>query len=250
MSTAPFDQPHAHSFNDSRRKFLDNLLPSLQKQCCLRTALDVGCGVGFFSSYLQHAGFQVSAFDGREENAIEAHKRNSDLNIEIRDIEDPDLSKLGTYDLVLCLGLLYHLENPFRALRNLAALTGKVLVLETRVAPFNSNVALLYQENHEVDQGLSYIAMIPSRGCLVKMLYKAGFSYVYGVKVLPDHEQFRGSAIRKPMRTIFLAARCELQTQDLRVIPEPTETNRYRWFRFGIGSALERLMALLRPVAN
>jgi SAM-dependent methyltransferase len=250
VSTAPFDQPHAQSFNVSRRKFLDNLLPSLQEQCSLRTALDVGCGVGFFSSYLQQAGFQVSAFDGREENAIEAHKRNSDLNIEIRDVEDPELSKLGTYDLVLCLGLLYHLENPFRALRNLAALTGKILVVETRVAPFNSNVALLYQENHAVDQGLRYIAMIPSRSCLVKMLYKSGFSHVYGVKVLPDHEQFRGSPIRKPMRTIFLAARCELQTQYLRVAPEPNETNRYRWFRFGIGRVLERLMSLLRSTAN
>jgi hypothetical protein len=46
------------------------------------------------------------------------------------------------------------LENPFRAVRNLSALTGKVLIIETRVAPYRSDVALLYQENHQQDQGL------------------------------------------------------------------------------------------------
>jgi SAM-dependent methyltransferase len=247
MSLAPFDQAYAKSFNESRRKFLDEFLPSLQENCDMQTALDVGCGFGFFSSYLRSAGFQVSAFDGREENALEARKRDLEVNFETRDVEDPDLpAQLGSHDLVLCFGLLYHLENPFRAIRNLAALTGKVLVVETRVAPFSSNLALLYEENHAVDQSLGYMAMVPSKNCLVKIMYNAGFPFVYEVKVLPDHEQFRGSAIRKPMREMFVAARCALRVPNLQVIREPLETNRYRWHRFGIGNALERLVPLLR----
>jgi SAM-dependent methyltransferase len=248
MSLAPFDQKHAKSFNESRRKFLDEFLPSLRERCDLKTALDVGCGFGFFSSYLRRAGFQVSAFDGREENALEARKRDPEVNFETHDVEDPALpAQLGSHDLVLCFGLLYHLENPFRALRNLAALAEKVLVVETRVAPFRSNLALLYEENYAVDQALGYMAMVPSTNCLVKMMYIAGFPFVYGVNVLPDHEQFRGSPIRKPMRKMFVAARCALQVPNLRAIREPLETNRYRWHRFGIGNALERLVPLFRP---
>jgi tRNA (mo5U34)-methyltransferase len=247
MSLAPFDREQARQFNQSRKIFLDGFLPLLQKDRELRTALDVGCGFGFFSSYLRDAGFEVSALDGRESNIVEAQKRNPGIRFEVQNVENLDLTKVGSYDLVLCFGLLYHLENPFRAVRNLAALTKEVLIVETRVAPYRSDVALLYQENHQQDQGLGYVAMIPSRGCLVKMLYSAGFSFVYRIKTLPDHEQFCASPIRKPMRTMFLAAKCEMQSPILEVVPEPTKTNRYKWYRFGIGNALEYFRPLFRP---
>jgi hypothetical protein len=41
-------------------------------------------------------------------------------------VEDLSLRDIGTVDLVLSVGLLYHLENPFRAIRNFHALTGKL----------------------------------------------------------------------------------------------------------------------------
>lgn len=250
MSLAPFDGEQARQFNQSRKLFLDGFLPLIQKDRELRTALDVGCGFGFFSSYLRDAGFEVNALDGRESNIVEARKRNPGIRFEVHDIENLDLSKVGSNDLVLCFGLLYHLENPFRAVRNLAALTGEVLLVETRVAPYRSDVALLYHENRQVDQGLGYVAMIPSTSCLAKMMYSAGFPFVYKIKVLPDHEQFRGSPIRRPMRTMFLAAKGEMRSPVLEVIPEPTMTNRYKWYRFGIGNALEHLRPLLRPASQ
>ncbi len=250
MSLAPFDGAQARKFNESRKLFLDRFLPLLQKNRELRTALDVGCGFGFFSSYLRRAGFEVSALDGRESNIVEARKRSPGIRFEVQDIEDVNFAKARSYDLVLCFGLLYHLENPFRAVRNLAALTGEVFVVETRVAPYHSDVALLYQENHQQDQGLSYVAMIPSRECLVKMMYSAGFPFVYRIKILPDHEQFRASPIRKSMRTMLLAAKREMQSPLLEVIPEPTNTNRYKWYRFGIGKALEHLRPLFKPTGQ
>ena len=42
-------------------------------------------------------------------------------------VEDPQVRELGASDLVLCPGLLYHLENPFQAIRNLHALTARIL---------------------------------------------------------------------------------------------------------------------------
>ena len=46
----------------------------------------------------------------------------------IANVEDSSIAHLGKFDLVLCFGLLYHLENPFAAMRKLYALTTKSLL--------------------------------------------------------------------------------------------------------------------------
>jgi tRNA (mo5U34)-methyltransferase len=49
----------------------------------------------------------------------------------IKDFETDDLADLGQFDVVLFLGVLYHLENPFAALRRLKNLCTEVAVIET-----------------------------------------------------------------------------------------------------------------------
>ena len=50
-----------------------------------------------------------------------------------RDIDIPDLSpaSVGIVDVVLFLGVLYHLKEPLAALERVASVTGGMLVLET-----------------------------------------------------------------------------------------------------------------------
>jgi hypothetical protein len=38
---------------------------------------------------------------------------------------------IGTFDLVFCAGVLYHLRNPFLAIEKMRSVTGKHLILET-----------------------------------------------------------------------------------------------------------------------
>jgi 2-polyprenyl-3-methyl-5-hydroxy-6-metoxy-1,4-benzoquinol methylase len=78
----------------------------------LANALDAGCGVGFFAQALEECGLYVRGFDGRLENVVEARRRFPRFPFGQADIEDPDIARLGTFDLVLCFGLVYHLENP------------------------------------------------------------------------------------------------------------------------------------------
>ena len=61
------------------------------------------------------------------------------IPFETRDIEDSSVAQLGPFDLVLCFGLLYHLESPLRAIRHLRKLTGKVLLLESMCIPSELN---------------------------------------------------------------------------------------------------------------
>lgn len=207
MRVSPFDTEVALSINEARKSFLDKWLPDFIKREGIATVLDVGCGFGFFSRYLKDMGLKVSAFDIRKENVAVAKYRNPDIDFKVYDIEDKSVCGLGVFDMVFCFGTLYHLENPFRAIRNLYCLTGKFLLAETQIAPYSYPGAALYEECNKEDQSLNYTVLIPSESCFVKMFYKAGFRGVYSSKNPVLHKEFRASFINKKARTIFLATR-------------------------------------------
>ncbi|MGO7770990.1 hypothetical protein ACC736_39985, partial [Rhizobium ruizarguesonis] len=77
---------------------------------------------------------------------------------------------------VFCFGLLYNLENPFAAIRNLHRITEQYLFIETQIALGEGNDLVLVSEGQNQTQGLKFNALIPSRRALVKMLYVAGFT--------------------------------------------------------------------------
>jgi SAM-dependent methyltransferase len=216
-----FDNPETVRISQARQSTIQGFLSNFKMKLGLGTALDVGCGVGHFSGFLRDSGFQVSALDGRQENIEEAQRRVENVSFYQADAEDPSLPTLGAFDFVLCVGLLYHLENPFRAIRNLFALTRKVLMVESRCIPDGSTMLYLMDEGKLEDQGLNYVAFYPSEGCLIKMFYRAGFPFVYSFRNLPDHEQFRQTADRKRSRTMLVASRVELESPALVLAREP-----------------------------
>src|ERR1700730_17542520 len=195
-----FDQHHYESLNESRRSVVSRLLVQLEKDIGLATAADVGCGLGYFSELLQSRGLRVSAVDGREQNVSEGRARYQGINFIVGDIENPAILEIGIFDLVLCFGLLYHLENPLRWIRNLCSLTEEVLLVESMCAPGKDPRMELLDEFEVEDQGLNYVAFYPTEACLVKMFYRAGFSFVYGFAALPDHEDFRETEKKKKAR--------------------------------------------------
>lgn len=62
----------------------------------------------------------------------------------VADFMTCDLAALGTWDVVLYLGVLYHMEEPLTALRRLRAVTGELAVVETEavVVPGHEDDAL------------------------------------------------------------------------------------------------------------
>src|SRR5712672_3402878 len=177
-----FDQPHYGALNAARELPLRQVLESVRKDSELLSAVDVGCGLGHFSVILHNLGFNVLALDGREENVNEAKRRAPEIEFRTANVEDAGIQTLGKFDLVLCLGLLYHLENPFGAIRNLFAMTGKVAVLEGMCVPGDEPIFAVRDEVLTEDQGLQHVALYPSENGLVKLLYCSGFSHVYRLK--------------------------------------------------------------------
>lgn len=210
-----FDRPWTRNFTKLRQDFVSSLLAKIREQVELQTALDVGCGLGDFSQFLSELGFRVAAVDGRAENVAEARGRYANINFQQADAEDLAAAGLGNFDLVLCFGLLYHLENPFRAIRSLCAATEKVLLVETMCIPGSEPTMYLLDEGVAEDQGLNYIAFYPSEPCLVKMLYRAGFSYVYLFQKLPADQLYAATIWKERLRTMMIASRLALNVPGL-----------------------------------
>ena len=219
---AAFDEPAAIDINEARGHTLTSLLLEMKSDVAITSGLDAGCGFGYFANLLCQEGLDVSGFDGRPENVAEAARRYPKIKFAVWNVEDPRLVDLGKFDFVSCFGLLYHLENPMLAIRNIAALTGKVLVMESVIVPSDMPMARLYEEDTDVDQGLTYVALIPSESFFVKALYLAGMNHVYRALPLPDHPDFRFHAAKKRRRTLLVASRAPIRASLERIAEPPT----------------------------
>jgi FkbM family methyltransferase len=223
LSLTPFDRRHYLKLIQARGETIRRVVKALKPALGLANAVDAGCGVGFFAQILHDCGLYVRGFDGRMENVVEARKRFPRISFGQGDIQDPDIARAGKFDLVLCFGLLYHLESPLLAIRHLRALTGKGLLLESMCLPGNRADLALREEPAQEDQSLSDIALYPSEGCLVKMLYRSGFANVYKILALPDHDDFRETLEHARRRTVLFASLTPVSLPGLEKLAEPPE---------------------------
>lgn len=107
-----------------------------------RTVLDVGAWDGLMSFEAEKRGAsRVMAVDSFCWNGpgwgtkagFELARRALHSRVEDREIEAVDLSpaSVGVFDLVLFLGVLYHVTDPLRVLQSIYSVTGTQLILET-----------------------------------------------------------------------------------------------------------------------
>jgi SAM-dependent methyltransferase len=218
-----FDQEHSRRIVGARQAVLRPILQDLRAKLKIESAADVGCGVGYFSGFLHELGFKVTAFDGRSENVEEARRRYPQIEFRHFNVEDEAIVQLGSYDVVLCVGLLYHLENPLRALRNISAMTREFLFIESYATPQKQTALFLREEVGLEDQSLTNLALYPSETTLIKICYRIGFGGVYRFLPLPDHEDFRDRNGRKRQRTMLMASRSDVKLPCLEPVPEPKD---------------------------
>ena len=241
-----FDEPFAQDYTKARQAVIGGFLTAVKEPMSLVSALDVGCGVGYFSKFLSDLGFQVVAVDGRDENAAEGQRRYPEVKFLSRNVEDPDFADLGIFDLVLCVGLVYHLENPFRVIRSLYSLTGKILIVEALCAPGTKPGLQLVDEGLGADQSLNCVAFYPTEACLVKMLYRVGFPFVYGFRRLPGRRFFHPSLRRRKERTILVASKNALTAAEVRLLPDVRGSWEILWtLRERLRKRLDRLRNVL-----
>jgi len=102
------------------------------------TALDIGCNAGFYSFELARRGAHVTGLEVDEHYLRQAQwaARRYELDVEFRQGSVYDLVESSErWDLVLFMGVLYHLRHPLLALDAVAACTRRLLVLQTLTMP-------------------------------------------------------------------------------------------------------------------
>jgi 2-polyprenyl-3-methyl-5-hydroxy-6-metoxy-1,4-benzoquinol methylase len=130
----------ARAIRDALRLFVPSPLAG-------KTAVDLGCLEGGLSFELRRAGLEVLGVEGREENlrkcllVREFYKDLGGLDFVLSDVRAFDPGR--TFDVVVCSGLLYHLDDPAAYILQLGQLAaeGGMLYLDTHVAPEEGDFA-------------------------------------------------------------------------------------------------------------
>jgi SAM-dependent methyltransferase len=181
-----FDTPGAVSINKAR---LD-CLATLQLPLRGKRVLDVGCGVGHLAQFFVRHGCDVSCVDARPENIARLKTLYPGLKAQVFDLERDSSTVLGSFEIVLAFGLLYHLENPFRALRTLSAAAQELLLIETVVSDHSLPAVVMCEEPTAFNQAVENIGCRPTPSFVALALRSSGFPYVYAPRVVPDHPDF------------------------------------------------------------
>jgi tRNA (mo5U34)-methyltransferase len=109
-------------------------------------ALDIGCNAGYYSFQLAARGAEVLALDLDEhylrQGRWAAQHLDPEGRVEFRQGSVYDLVDLrSSFDVVLFMGVLYHLRHPLLALDAVAERVGGKLVLQTLTMPGQEPVA-------------------------------------------------------------------------------------------------------------
>ena len=102
-----------------------------------KRVLDIACNCGGFSTYAAKAGakyvlgIDIEPHYLKQANFIRETLDLQNLEFQQMSLEELDPAKHGMFDLVLCFGILYHLESPVLSLRRISAVSSKVLVVDT-----------------------------------------------------------------------------------------------------------------------
>ena len=214
-----FDDGQATTINAARLGFLSRLgIPLTRKR-----VLDAGCGVGHHTPFYLARGCTVVGIDGRPENIARMKELYPEVEGLVGDVQEMDLERLGTFDIVHCLGLLYHLDSPIAALRRLAGVCREVLILETLVCDAKRPVMMLADEPGSVNQALGGVGCRPSPSFVAMALNRLGFPHVYGTADPPRHPDFRFDWLDTldverdghNLRCMFVASRSPIQRPHL-----------------------------------
>lgn len=228
------DDPRTLTIKALIRRFFDARQP-------LRI-LDLGSLEGGLSLEMAREGWDVVGMEGREENfdkaeLIRAYFGLENLRFEHRDVKSLDRQKDGTYDVVLCCGLLYHLDDPFAFLDTIRTITAPdgLLFVDTHVAPDEyaarhathaaqlSDVTTLEHRSHAydgrwfaepsagsvLDRQWSAISnersFWPTRRSLIRAVYHAGFESI--AELFGMFEIEREFGLRDQFSRLYLACR-------------------------------------------
>ncbi len=186
------------------------------------TSLDVACHEGWFATQIALRGARsVDGIDIRPDHIAQANLIKDLGDLSHLRFDQADVFELENEpaDLTLCLGLLYHLDNPLGALRQMRKLTSELCIIETQVAKVEGELQCLWgggqprngpgiavvKSDPAHHHDLTDVVLVPTLDALYDMLYAVGFSDLFlGVPPRTAHTQFQYPAFDRVVVFAFV----------------------------------------------
>ena len=182
---------------------------ALPKDLTGKSVLDIGCNAGFYSIEMKRRGAERVLgvdFDPRYLAQARFAAEVNDMDIEFRQMSVFDVGQLGEkFDLVIFMGVLYHLRHPLLALdllyenvvgdlmlfqsmqrgsADVADVAGDYDFFETEMFDEEAFPKMYFVEHRYAQDPTNW--WIPNRSCMEAMLRSAGFEIVDH----PEHEVY------------------------------------------------------------
>jgi len=157
------------------------------------TFLDMACNWGAFSIELAASGASnVTGVDLRTENIEKAQMLMDYLGVtgaSFQEMNVYDIPEDNQYDVVLNLGLLYHVTKQYELVKKTFDLTRKIGVIETitHKEPFSGFIlGSGVNISHQHAAGEISAELHPTYRALIDMMYMVGFKTVIEIEAEPD----------------------------------------------------------------
>jgi tRNA (mo5U34)-methyltransferase len=153
-----------------------------------KRVLDIGAWDGWFSFEMERRGAAVVAVDRTAQTRFLEAKRllGSQVGYHIADVLNLTPAAIGTFDIVLFLGVLYHVKHPVLALERVCALSRDMVCVESFISEALSEIPLMefYETTELCGQFDNWVG--PNRACLLAMCRAAGFARVNWESAIED----------------------------------------------------------------
>jgi len=184
--TPVFSRAYISRHAERKRHFFDPLVQLLGGSLKGKRVLDLGCNAGYWALCAIEAGCDyVLGVDGRQ-----MHIEQADFVFEVKGIErdryrfeqgnlfDLDFSQIGQFDIVLCLGLMYHVSKPVVLMEKIAEANSDIAVVDTKLS--NSPGAYLEIVHEPLDEprnAVDYeLVTYPTRQAVIEIARQFGYS--------------------------------------------------------------------------
>jgi tRNA (mo5U34)-methyltransferase len=148
-----------------------------------KRVLDIGCWDGWFSFEMERRGAEVVAADivERETFLTAREALGSKVDFVLSDVYQLTPDRIGRFDIVLFLGVLYHVKHPLLALERVCALTTDLALIESLVTddgtqPDAPPLMEFYETSELLDRFDNWYGL--NTPCLLAFCRTAGFATV------------------------------------------------------------------------
>lgn len=232
--TPIFEEQYVRRHTFRKDHFFDPLVRLAGGSLRGKRVLDLGCNAGFWSLSAAEAGCDfVLGVDGRQ-----MHVDQSNFVFEAKEVDkerydfvvgnvlDMDLGQFGTFDVVLCLGLLYHVSKPMELIEQASSANADLLVIDSTLSRRRDSVFEVRRDRlDEPRDAIDYeLVLVPTKQAVLDLTEQFGYSAVTLKPPFAGEEGGRGFRGLNDYRVgsrraFFCAKQTDLSRTDVEVEP-------------------------------